>query len=210
MISIDREDMLELTRRMTPQRNCFGRIAGDYRDEYGEDDGSFNTFFLSLKPGDRDTQLSIAKSIPYSKTNKELKAYDFNGDNKRQLEMRRLITAINECELKNDALLSTFYDVLADGYINTEEYAIYLYHGTYDIPVKAKDKEWLEGSEEVYTFTICALCPVDSDFNPGKASTGFLYPAFMNRSSDPERILIFKDENTGNDDLIHILGIEET
>ena len=30
---IDREDMLELTRRMTVSRNCFGRIAGAYMDE---------------------------------------------------------------------------------------------------------------------------------------------------------------------------------
>lgn len=30
---INREDMLELTRRMTVKRNCFGRIAGAYLDE---------------------------------------------------------------------------------------------------------------------------------------------------------------------------------
>lgn len=32
---IDRSDMLELTRRMTPSRNCFGRIAGAYMDREG-------------------------------------------------------------------------------------------------------------------------------------------------------------------------------
>ena len=32
---IDREDMLELTRRMTVSRNCFSRIAGAYMDEEG-------------------------------------------------------------------------------------------------------------------------------------------------------------------------------
>ena len=29
------EDMLELTRRMTPSRNCFSRIAGAYMDTEG-------------------------------------------------------------------------------------------------------------------------------------------------------------------------------
>lgn len=207
MVRIEREDMLELTRRMTPSRNCFGRVAGDYRDEEGEDDGSFNTFFLSLKPADRDKQLSIAKAIPYSKTNEELKAYDFNDSSKRMLEMKRLLTAIKDSELKNDAMLDTFYDVIADGYINTEEYGIYLYHGTYDIPVKAKDKEWLEGSEEVYSFIICALCPVDDGFNPLEPTCGFLYPAFMNRSADPNRIAVYINEKSPNDDLLHILGI---
>lgn len=32
-MNIDREDMLELTRRMTVARNCFSRIAGAYLDE---------------------------------------------------------------------------------------------------------------------------------------------------------------------------------
>lgn len=35
MGKINREDMLELTRRMTLKRNCFDRIAGAYMDEEG-------------------------------------------------------------------------------------------------------------------------------------------------------------------------------
>ena len=35
---INREDMLELTRRMTPARNCFDRVAGAYINDMGEVD----------------------------------------------------------------------------------------------------------------------------------------------------------------------------
>lgn len=35
MNQINREDMLELTRRMTLKRNCFDRIAGAYLDRTG-------------------------------------------------------------------------------------------------------------------------------------------------------------------------------
>ena len=52
---IDREDMLELTRRMTIARNCFNRVAGAYMDEEGFIDGSFNTHFLKLSPADKET-----------------------------------------------------------------------------------------------------------------------------------------------------------
>ena len=38
---IVREDMLELTRRMTPARTSITRIAGCYVDRDGEFDGSF-------------------------------------------------------------------------------------------------------------------------------------------------------------------------
>ena len=49
MGKINREDMLELTRRMTLRRNCFDRIAGAYLDEEGFVDGTFNKHFQDRK-----------------------------------------------------------------------------------------------------------------------------------------------------------------
>ncbi len=34
---------------------------------------------------------------------------------------------------------------------------VFLFHGTYDVPVKGTDKEWQEGSEEVYNYLLCAV-----------------------------------------------------
>lgn len=50
---INRNDMLELTRRMTLSRNCFMRAAGVYIDENGYIDNTFNvtTLIISKKPG---------------------------------------------------------------------------------------------------------------------------------------------------------------
>ena len=45
---INREDMLELTRRMTPSRTSFTRVAGGYMEPDGEIDESFNVNFLNL------------------------------------------------------------------------------------------------------------------------------------------------------------------
>ena len=45
---INRDDMLELTRRLTPARSSVGRIAGAYFDEESYADGTFNTNFLKL------------------------------------------------------------------------------------------------------------------------------------------------------------------
>lgn len=50
---INREDMLELTRRMTPARTSFTRIAGCYVDADGDFDGSFNINFLKLSPSEK-------------------------------------------------------------------------------------------------------------------------------------------------------------
>lgn len=42
---IQRENMLELTRRMIPARSHIDRIAGAYYDAEGYIDGTFNTHF---------------------------------------------------------------------------------------------------------------------------------------------------------------------
>ena len=50
---IDRNDMLELTRRLTPERSSVGRIAGAYFDAEGYVDGTFNINFLKLSVPER-------------------------------------------------------------------------------------------------------------------------------------------------------------
>lgn len=69
--------------------------------------------------------------------------------------------------------------------------ACYLYFGQYDVPVKGSDKEWLEGSEEVYTYHLCSISPLQGEYEPGKPEGGFLYPAFRNRSEDTGFMNIF-------------------
>ena len=54
-----------------------------------------------------------------------------------------------------------------------------------------EDGEWLEGSEEVYDFLICAISPLEGEYEPGKPEFGFLFPAFVDRSSDSTVIDIF-------------------
>ena len=75
---INREDMIELTRRMTIKRTSMTRIAGAYMDADGFIDGTFNTSFLKLSPRDKEKNLAIAKAIPFAETNKELKKYAFS------------------------------------------------------------------------------------------------------------------------------------
>ena len=152
---IDRDDMLELTRRMTPQRTCFDRIAGAYISDMGEVEDSFNIHFGKLSSSEKAKNLELAKTIPFSKTNVQLKEYTFPGEMKGKNSMWQLLQAIRRCGLKDDALMDIFYEQMADGYPVDYETAIFVFHGTYDVPLKAKDKENLWESEEVYEFIIC-------------------------------------------------------
>lgn len=191
---INREDMLELTRRMTPERTCFDRIAGAYIDDMGELEDSFNIHFGKLSGAEKKRNLDIAKAIPFSKTNVQLKEYDFPITCKGKDSMYQLIQAIQQCGLKNDALMDIFYEQIVDGYVVDHDFAIYVFHGIYDIPLKGKDKESLWESEEVYDFIVCTISPMKAEYEPDAPVFGFLYPAFSDRSADRDRIDIFHVE----------------
>lgn len=188
---INRDDMLELTRRMTPSRTCIGRVAGAYIDDMGEVSETFNIHFGKLSGSEKAGNLALAKTIPFSRTNEQLKEYSFPEDRKGKDSLWMLLNVILESELKNDALLEILYEEMADGYPVDHDIAVYVFHGTYDIPRKAKDKESLWESEEIYRFMICTVSPMAAEYKPGEPVFGFLYPAFSDRSADKDRIDIF-------------------
>lgn len=193
---INREDMLELTRRMTPKRTSFTRIAGGYFDTDGEIEGTFNTNFLNLSHGDKEKNLSIAKTIPYAKTNEQLKEYKFSEQAMGPGSIWQLLTAMKDCGLKNDALMEIFYELVAEHYQTDSEYAVFVFHDSYDVPVKAADKERLGESEEVFSYLICAICPLTGDYEPGSPECGFLFPSFSERSASPDHVAVFQADTT--------------
>lgn len=206
---INRDDMMELTRRLTLSRNSIGRIAGCYVDRDGDFDGSFNTNFLKLSAQERTKKLKLAKAVLFAETNQNLKKYGFSENTRKPGSMWQLLMGMRECGLKNDALMDTFYDIIMEKYRADSEYAILVYHGSYDVPLKASDKESLWDSEEVYTYMICAICPLSGEYEPGEPTCGFLFPAFTDRSSDVNHIAVFK-EGADNScmELLEILGVD--
>ena len=97
MRKINREDMLELTRRMTVKRNCFDRIAGAYLDEEGYVDATFNRHFLKLKLNEQAENLAIAKEIPFADTNKNLREYTFTENDQKPGSVWQLLMALKSC-----------------------------------------------------------------------------------------------------------------
>ena len=196
---INRDDMLELTRRMNISRSCFSKVAGAYISD-GEIEGGFNTSFLKLPPSEKTKTLSMAKTIPFSKTNEQLKDYNIP-----QSEIRRLLLALLNCGLKNDALLDTFYEVVTSALHLAGEKAIFVFYGSYDIPLRSRDGADLFDSEEVYNFIICTISCQIGEYEPDTPYLGFLYPAFENHSSEPRKINVFSEKKGMDKELLNLL-----
>ena len=180
---INRDDMLELTRRMTPARASIDRIAGAYFDEEGYVDGTFNTHFLEL-----------AKTVLISKTNEQLREYRIPEEKRKPGSIWQLFDGIRETGLMDDAFPDLFYELLGEKYQPGCPYACFLFHGRYDVPVKGTDKAWQEGSEEVYEYLICVVSPLEGEYEPGVPESGFLYPAFKDRSTAGEYINLYEKD----------------
>lgn len=187
---INREDMLELTRRLTSARTNLVRLAGAYIDEEGFIDGTFNTNFLKLKGEEKNRCLNMAKTVLFADTNKDLVSYEIPGMKKDSIW--QLLYALRDCELKNDALLLDLYEIIAEQYPVGHTYAIYVYYGVYDVPAKARDKEQLEDSDEVYQYLVIAISDTDDEMTPNLPHAGLLYPAFTKRSTDLSHVNIYE------------------
>ena len=61
------------------------------------------------------------------------------------------------------------YELVGEHYQSIgKDYAVFLFHGTYDVPLKASDKESLWESEEVYDFLVCTISPLEGEYEPGE------------------------------------------
>ena len=111
---INREDMLELSRRMTPARTHFDRIAGAYFNEEGFEDGTFNTHFLKLSTAEKKNKLEIAKAVVLAETNEKLKDYRIPESERKQGSIWQLLDGIIESGLQNDAFLDLLYERITE------------------------------------------------------------------------------------------------
>lgn len=206
---IDREDMLELTRRMTVKRTSMTRIAGAYIDRDGEIDGTFNTSFLKLSAAEKEKNLALAKTIPFAETNRKLKRHRFGEKALEADSMYRLLWGLRSCGLKNDALMEIFYEEVAARYHAGGDYAVFVFHDRYDVPAKGTDHQRQGESENVFEYLICAICPLEGEYEPGAPECGFLFPAFSERCADLDHVDIFQENpERPHGELADLLGVE--
>jgi hypothetical protein len=111
--------------------------------------------------------------------------------------------------LKDSNVLEAFYDKVIETYNYVGNYLILLIYQAYDVPGMTTDGiEMDDASDEVYSYILCSICPMkltkpglgfDDDlgeihtlrqiFAVELPDTGFLFPAFNDRSSDDSKVL---------------------
>ena len=205
-----KKDILELKRRLKKDHCTFTKMCGCYVNGEKHIILKFRETFLNLEEDEYFKYLEITKKVLSGTIGNNILELNFpiNDDltNERQISLMQL----KNSKLKDDTLLDNFYDSIIDNYDYTGNFLILIFHDAYDVITKTKDNAKLDESEEVYEYVLCAICPVSlsepglrhfEEENKIKArirdwvveapSNGFVFPAFINRSSDVNSIMYY-------------------
>lgn len=213
---MDNKDVLELKRRFKKEACTFTRICGCYVSVDKEKITKISETFLNLEDEEFYKYLEIAKKTLSGKIGNNLVELNFPNEEEKAGGRQQFLMGLRDCKLKNDDLLDTFYDMVIDNYDRVGNYLILIFHDAYDVMTKTSDNSKLDESEEVYEYLLCAICPVEltkpalgyreaenrigariRDWVVGMPETGFVFPAFTERSTDIHSVM-FYTKNTVN------------
>lgn len=200
---MNKKDVLELKNRLKKTGCTFTKMCGCYVNATKEILVNFNETFLNLEEDEFYKYLDIAKKTLSGSVGNNLLELEFPLEEEEQGGKQQFLMGLRESKLKNEGLLETFYQLIIDNYEYEGNYLILLFHDAYDVMTKTSDNAKLDESEEVFEYIICAICPVtltkpglgyleqenkigprNRDWVVGVPDTGFLFPAFSERSTD--------------------------
>ena len=200
---MNKKDISELRTRMSKSKCTFTRMSGCYVTSDKDILLHINETFLNLEDDEFDKYLAIAKKTLSGTLGNNLLELDFPLEEELTGGKQQFLMGLRESKLKNEELLETFYKLIIDNYDYVGNYLILVFHDVYDVISKTKDNFKLDESEEVHEYLICAICPVKlskaglgyledenkigprhRDWVVSAPDTGFVFPAFTDRSTD--------------------------
>lgn len=209
IMNITKRDVQELRKRLTKKGCTFDRVTGFYINSGREVVLKFSESFANLPEEEFFKYLEIAKKVFSGTPGKNLLELSFSDtdEGRAQQEFLRTLRSDKDC---TDELIDHFYDLIMEHYHAEGSYLALLFHDIYDVPVRTKDRQKLDDSEEVYEYIVCALCPVDlskpalgyreeenrigareRDWVVGMPEVGFVYPAFIDRGADVNAVMYY-------------------
>lgn len=207
---MQKTEVNELKKRFTKEKASFSRLCGCYVDSAKNKIQMFNNSFISLEEEEMFKYLEIAKKSLSGKIGNNLLNLAFPNKEEEEGGVQNILFKMRNDSLKNEETINAFYDHIIETYKTPDNYFIVLFKDDYDIPVKTKDNIKLGDSIEVFSYIICAICPVQlsksslgyveynkkieilsRDWEVKPPETAFLFPSFNDRSTDIHNLLFY-------------------
>ncbi len=208
---MNKKEISEIRKQFQKDGNAIDCICGCYVDNEKNIRMKERGLFLSLSQDQIFKYYEIFKKALSGPIGKNLHNLDYSIDQELEGEGHKLLLALRDTKLKDDAVLDAFYQKVVDHYEYGENYYIVLIHANYDVPGRGTDDiEMDDASEEVYEYIFCCICPVvlseaglcynaisnsieerERDWWVELPMNGFLFPAFNDRRQDVHSLLYY-------------------
>ena len=205
------KEVNELRRRMAPEKNAIERIYGCYVNSAKQIVSEFEESLALLPEFETEKYLALFRGTLGGGLGRNLLTLDFSVNQVADSDEHRLLTTLRNTPSDGEAR-EQLYRKIIDSYPPEDMgYLILLATDAYDVPKKHRDDVLdADGSETVFRYLLCALCPVkdgkpELGYQPeGKnfrgcitsqtvcaPVLGFLFPAFDSRAANIYSALYF-------------------
>lgn len=200
----------ELRRRMKPDRTNLTAVYGCYVASGGEILSTFRESFGLMAEEDREKYLAIFRRALSGTPDKQLLDLSFTTKQVADSDEHRLLMRLRESALEDEDARRTLFETIIRAVNFEENFLILLMHERYDVPFKARDGARLEDGSEVFSYFVCAICPVkpgkellsyvaeektfhnrSAGWAAGMPECGFLFPAFDTRRTNLYNCLFY-------------------
>lgn len=221
-----KQEISEIKKLFT-QKNCsITRICGCYVDGEKNKKTELKQAFLALPEEEMFKYFEILRKCLSGTLGKNMLNLEFPLAAEEPGGPHDLLLRLRDSKLKDDILLETYYDKIIESYEYVGNYLILVIHDVYDVPGKTLDGiEMEDASDEIYEYILTCICPVNlskpglsynaeentfqnriRDWVVDMPQSGFLFPAFNDRSSDIHSLLYYvKDSEELNGSFVEAL-----
>lgn len=206
-----KKDISEIKKLLSPKNCSITRICGCYVDGEKNKKAQFKQPFLALPEEEMFKYFEILKKNLSGTLGKNLVTLEFPLASEEAGGTQEFLLRLRDSKLKDDALLDEYYDKIIANYEYVGNFLILVIHDVYDVPGKTSDGiEMEDASDEIYEYILTCICPVElskpglsynaeennfqnrvRDWVVGMPYTGFLFPAFTERSCDLHAALYY-------------------
>ena len=218
---MNQREIGEIRRRMRRDRSNMTAIYGCYVNANKEIIASFRQSTGMMPENEAEKYFGVLKRALSGTVGKNLIDVSFKTSQVADSPEHKFLMALRECKLQDDDLRMQLYKKIMESVTFDDNYVILVGCESYDVPFKSKDDEiQQDASSEVYTYLLCAVCPVkqtkpalrymaeSKEFHDtgvaqqvSAPELGFLFPAFDNRSTNIYNALLYshntKQEHQG-------------
>lgn len=166
------KEIAEIRRRYRSDRSNISRICGCYVDSKKEIISEFDQSLGMMSEDDANGMLGLLKKVMSGHIGTNLLEIEFDTHQVSEGEEYALLSKLRSTELKDEEARAALYLKIIESLELDGSYLILLAHDNYDVFDIGADGMRAEESTTVYSYIICAVCPVKE----GKATMSYYFP----------------------------------